>query len=91
LGVNIDDIMYLGQNAMLVTMLASAPMLAAGLVVGLVVSIFQSVTQIQEMTLSFVPKILAVMVAFIVCLPWILALVMRFVQPIFGDFISFIR
>lgn len=89
--MNVDDIMYLGQNAMLVTMLASAPMLAAGLIVGLVVSIFQSVTQIQEMTLSFVPKIIAVMVAFIVCLPWILATVMRFVQPIFGDFISFIR
>jgi flagellar biosynthetic protein FliQ len=89
--VNIDDIMYLGQNAMLVTLLAAAPMLAAGLVVGLVISVFQSVTQIQEMTLSFVPKIVAVMVVFILFLPWILSTLLRFVQPLFGNFDALIR
>lgn len=86
-----DTIVELARDAMLVTLLASAPMLLAGLVVGLVISVLQSVTQIQEITLSFVPKIIAVMLAFILFLPWIMSLVLRYVQPIFGDFGSIIQ
>jgi flagellar biosynthetic protein FliQ len=74
---------------MMVTLLASAPMLVAGLVVGLLISVFQSVTQIQEITLSFVPKIVAVMLAFVLFLPWIVAVVLRFVQPLFSNVGSF--
>ena len=89
--MNIDDIVFLGRDAMLVTLMASAPMLLAGLVVGLVISVFQAVTQVQEITLTFVPKIVAVMLAFILFLPWIMGLVLGFVRPLFGDFGSIIR
>ena len=56
---------------MLVTLLLSAPMLGFGLIIGLLVSIFQAVTQINEMTLTFIPKILAVAAALAIFLPWI--------------------
>jgi len=86
-----DQIVYLGRDAMLVTLLVSAPMLLSGMVVGLVISIFQSVTQIQEITLSFVPKIVVVMLSFLLFLPWILARLMAFVQPLFGEFHTLVR
>ena len=79
-----DDVVVLGRDAMIITLLISAPMLLSGLVIGLIISVFQSVTQIQEITLSFVPKILVVFVAFVVFLPWMIDLVMGFVQPLFG-------
>jgi flagellar biosynthesis protein FliQ len=84
--VSEDVLIDLGRRAMLVTLLVSAPMLVSGLVIGLFISIFQSVTQIQEITLTFVPKIVVVMVAFILFLPWMLALLLGFVQPLLGNF-----
>lgn len=89
--MTIDNIIYLGRDAMLVTLLVSAPMLVAGLVIGLLISVFQAVTQIQEMTLSFVPKIVAVMVAFLLFLPWMMSILMQFVRPLFGNFGAIIR
>lgn len=83
--MSVDDIVFLGERALFVTLMASAPMLLSGMVVGLLISIFQSVTQIQEMTLAFVPKIIAVMVAFIVFLPWMVSLVLQFVQPLLAN------
>lgn len=80
------DIVYLGSEAMKVTLLASAPMLIAGMVVGLIISIFQSATQIQEITLTFVPKIVVVMIAFALFLPWMIEVVVDFVEPLFGGF-----
>jgi flagellar biosynthetic protein FliQ len=67
-----DLVIGLMAEAVKVTLLLAAPMLVVGLIVGLIVSIFQAVTQIQEMTLTFVPKIVGVMVALIVALPWML-------------------
>lgn len=86
-----DDIVYLGRDAMIVTLLASAPMLVSGLVVGLIISVFQSVTQIQEITLTFVPKIIVVFVSFVLFLPWMIALVLNFVEPLFGNFDQMVR
>jgi flagellar biosynthetic protein FliQ len=68
----------LAKEAVEMTLLISAPMLLAGLVIGLLVSIFQAVTQIQEMTLSFIPKILAVMLALLIFFPWMLETLMAF-------------
>lgn len=85
-----DVIIHLGRDAMMVTLLASAPMLLSGMIVGLVISIFQSVTQIQEITLTFVPKIVVVMVAFVVFLPWMISVLLGFIQPLLGDFSSII-
>ena len=84
--MTIDDIVFLGRDAMLVTLLASAPMLLSGMVIGLAISVFQSVTQIQEITLTFVPKIIVVMLSFVLFLPWMAKIVLDFVQPLFSNF-----
>ncbi|HOT49594.1 MAG TPA: flagellar biosynthesis protein FliQ [Candidatus Hydrogenedentes bacterium] len=84
--MTLDDIFFLSRDAMVVTLLASAPMLLSGMLVGLIISVFQSVTQIQEITLTFVPKIVAVMVAFVVFLPWMVSVLLDFVEPLFGGF-----
>jgi len=76
-------VIYIAKNMLLTTLLAAAPLLIAGLVVGLAVSIFQAVTQINEMTLTFIPKILAVVVALILFLPWILNIILSFTQEMF--------
>ena len=84
--MTVDDVVFLGRDAMLVTLLASAPMLLSGMVIGLLISVFQSVTQIQEITLTFVPKIMVVMAMFVIFMPWMLGIVLQFVQPLFGHF-----
>lgn len=84
--MTVDDVVFLGRDAMLVTLLASTPMLVSGMLIGLIISIFQSVTQIQEITLTFVPKIMIVMAMFVVFMPWMLGIVLTFVQPLFGHF-----
>jgi len=81
----------LGQQAVLITLLASAPMLIAGMVVGLTISIIQSVTQIQESTLSFVPKIVAVMVVFVLFLPWMSELMIEYFEELLMGFNDMIR
>jgi flagellar biosynthetic protein FliQ len=80
-----DQIVYIGRDAMLVTLLAAAPMLLSGMVVGLIISVFQSVTQIQEITLTFIPKIVVVFISFIVFLPWIMSTVLGFVRPLLAN------
>jgi len=84
--VTVDDIVDIGRGAMIVTLLASAPMLLSGMVVGLLISIFQSVTQIQEITLTFVPKIVVVLVAFVIFLPWMSDVILVFVRDLYGSF-----
>jgi len=63
--------MELGRNAFWMALTTSAPILIVGLVVGLVISLFQAVTQLQEQTLTFVPKVAAMVVAAAVFIPWI--------------------
>lgn len=62
----------LGQDAVYLSMLLSAPLLSVGLIVGLAIAIFQATTQIQEMTLTFVPKIVAVMFAILFMASWMM-------------------
>lgn len=62
----------LGREAMIITLLISGPMLVAGLFIGLIVGVFQAVTQIHEMTLTFIPKILVMVAVFIALFPWML-------------------
>ena len=73
-----DFFIEVSRQAMMIALLIAAPMLGAGLVIGLVVSIFQAVTQINEMTLTFVPKIIAVAVAFALFMPWMMRLLVDF-------------
>jgi flagellar biosynthetic protein FliQ len=76
--VDADLVMELARDALLLTLLLSAPILLVSLVVGLVIAMFQAATQINEMTLSFVPKLLAVAVVLIWAGPWMLRLITEF-------------
>lgn len=78
-----DFVIHIARQTMIVTLLMAAPMLGFGLLVGLIVSVFQAVTQVNEMTLSFIPKIIAVLLAFAVFLPWLLRTIMEFTTWIF--------
>ncbi|MBV9880918.1 MAG: flagellar biosynthesis protein FliQ [Gemmatirosa sp.] len=73
----------LARNAIMLALLVAAPMLVVALGVGLVVSVIQAVTQIQEQTLSFVPKLVAVSATFLVALPWILQLLIKYTTELF--------
>lgn len=71
-------VLALGREAILLTLMVSAPMLAAGLLVGLIISVLQAVTQIHEMTLTFIPKIVAVAFALLIFLSWMINLIVDF-------------
>ena len=74
-----------------ITLLVAGPMLFFGLLVGLVVSIFQAVTQVHEMTLTFIPKILAVFFALVIFFPWLLHLILGFTSKILTNFPAYIQ
>ncbi|MBN3526205.1 flagellar biosynthesis protein FliQ [Paenibacillus apiarius] len=80
-----EFIIGLAGQAVFTVLKVSAPMLAIALVVGLLISVFQATTQIQEQTLAFVPKIIAVMVAILVFGPWILTTVVDFTHNILNN------
>ncbi|MCE5168069.1 flagellar biosynthesis protein FliQ [Paenibacillus profundus] len=80
-----EFIIGLAGQAVFTVLKVSAPMLAIALVVGLLISVFQATTQIQEQTLAFVPKIIAVMVAILVFGPWILTTVVDFAHNILNN------
>jgi flagellar biosynthesis protein FliQ len=67
-----ETVMTIGQHALEMTMMLAAPLLLVALAVGLLVGIFQAATQINEMTLSFIPKLIAISVALLVAGPWML-------------------
>ena len=78
-----QTVLTLAQQALWITALVSAPLLLTALAVGLVVSIFQAATQINEMTLSFIPKLLAMFAALVLAGPWMLAMLVDYVQRLF--------
>jgi flagellar biosynthesis protein FliQ len=86
-----DLILGIAAETMKVTLLISAPVLIVGLLVGLVISIFQAVTQIQEMTLTFVPKIIAVMLVLLIAAPWMIDQLVTFTQNLFTNIPQYVR
>jgi flagellar biosynthetic protein FliQ len=78
-----QTVLTLAQQALWITALVAAPLLLTALVVGLAVSIFQAATQINEMTLSFIPKLLAMFAALVLAGPWMLAMLVDYVQRLF--------
>ena len=78
------------KQAIELTLTISMPLLLVGLVVGLVVSIFQAATQIQEMTLSFIPKIVSIFVALLLSFPWIMDKMITFTQQVFLNIPNYI-
>ncbi len=81
--MNPETVTNLVQQALEVTILLSAPLLLAALVTGLIVSVFQAATQINEMTLSFIPKLLAIFAAAVLAGPWMLGLIVDFTRRLF--------
>ncbi len=80
--MNPQQVVDIAREAIIITLLLSAPMLGFGLLIGLLISILQAVTQVNEMTLTFIPKILAVLLALAFFLPWILQIIMNFTTGI---------
>ena len=81
--MNPQSVITLGQQALAVMLLIAAPMLVAALVVGLIVSILQAATQINEMTLSFIPKLLAMIATLVIAGPWMIAIYVDYVRRLF--------
>jgi flagellar biosynthetic protein FliQ len=80
-----ETIMTLGQRALELAIVVSAPLLLSALVIGVLISLFQAATQINEMTLSFVPKLLVLVVVLLLAGPWMLELLIDFTRALFKD------
>jgi len=78
-----DYIVYLGKEAVFTVFLIAGPLLAGSILVGLAVSIFQATTQIQEQTLTFVPKLITVLVLLVIFGPWMLNILVGFTKTLF--------
>jgi flagellar biosynthesis protein FliQ len=85
-----DTVLTIGKEALMVTLLVASPMLIAGLIVGLTVSIFQAVTQIHEMTLTFIPKIITVILALMIFMSFMLTILMDFTIRLFQNINTYI-
>ncbi|WP_039788479.1 flagellar biosynthesis protein FliQ [Herbaspirillum huttiense] len=78
-----ESVMTMGRQAMEVTLLIAAPMLITALLIGLIVSIFQAATQINEATLTFIPKLVGVFLALIIAGPWMLSVMLDYMRLMF--------
>lgn len=89
--MGIDEVVQIVNRGLYVVVIASAPILLVSLVVGLVVSIFQTVTSIQEQTLTFVPKIISIFVALMILGHWMLNTIAEYMVELWTDFAIYIR
>jgi flagellar biosynthetic protein FliQ len=80
-----ESVMTMGRHAIEVTLMVSAPMLLIALAIGLIVSIFQAATQINETTLSFIPKLVGIFVALIIAGPWMLTVMLDYMREMFTN------
>ena len=78
-----ESVLTMGRQAMEVTLMVAAPLLLVALVIGLVISIFQAATQINEATLSFIPKLVGIFVALVVAGPWMLSVMLDYMRQVF--------
>jgi flagellar biosynthetic protein FliQ len=83
--MSVDFVVGMMSETVKVTLLVSAPVLIVGLVVGVFVSLIQAMTQVQEITLVFVPKIVACMVALVAALPWMIGVLLSFTTHLFQN------
>jgi flagellar biosynthetic protein FliQ len=86
-----EMIIKLAKDTLQITLMISGPMLLVALVVGILVSIAQVVTSIQDMTLSFVPRVIAVFLTFLFVLPWMLSTLLSFTTQLYGHLERFAR
>ena len=88
--MTIDDIVQISSDALYTIVITAAPVLIVSLVVGLIVSIFQTVTSIQEQTLTFVPKILAIFASLLILGHWMMNNMVEFMERLWADFTMYI-
>lgn len=86
-----DIVIDIAREALWLIIKCSAPMLLISLIVGLIISIFQTVTSIQEQTLTFVPKVISIFIAIIICGGWIMDNIVNFMTRLFEDFSTYVR
>ncbi|WP_353119537.1 flagellar biosynthesis protein FliQ [Nitratidesulfovibrio sp.] len=86
-----EMVIAFARQSIEVALLISLPMLGVGLVVGVVVSIIQAATQIQEMTLSFIPKIVSIFLALLISFPWIMDKMITYTRDVFLNIPTYIR
>jgi flagellar biosynthetic protein FliQ len=86
-----EFIIGFARQSIELTLMISLPMLGVGLAVGLAVSIFQAATQIQEMTLSFIPKILSIFLVLLIAFPWIMDKIISYTRDLFLNIPNYIR
>ncbi len=80
-----ESVMTLGQQAIELVLMLAGPLLLSGLIIGLVVSVFQAATQINEQTLSFIPKLVGIFAALIFFGPWMVSTMVDFIQRLYGN------
>lgn len=85
-----ESVMTMGRQAMEVTLMVAAPMLLVALVIGLIVSIFQAATQINEATLSFIPKLVGIFTALVLAGPWMLSIMLDYMRKVFTSIPSMV-
>ncbi len=88
--LSVESVISLAERGIYTTLIVSGPLLLLALVVGLIVSIFQATTQIQEQTLAFIPKIVAVLLGIIFFGPWMLTKMLTYTSQIFSDLTRFV-
>ena len=84
-----EYVLSMGRHAVEVTLMLSAPLLLAALIIGLIVSVFQAATQINETTLSFIPKLVGILITLIIAGPWMLSVMLDYMREIFANLINF--
>ncbi|HJT23125.1 MAG TPA: flagellar biosynthesis protein FliQ [bacterium] len=89
--MSVEFVADLASRALWVTLLVSGPILGLGLLVGVAVSIFQAVTQIQEMTLTFIPKIIAIFVAILVFGKWMILVLLNFTSNLWINLPNYVK
>ncbi len=89
--MTVDEVTAIASSALFLVIKVAAPVLLVSLIVGLVISIFQTVTSIQEQTLTFVPKVLAVFLALTVLGNWMLTEMSGFMETLWSDFARYVR
>jgi flagellar biosynthetic protein FliQ len=89
--MNPDVVVRIAKETIEITLYVSLPIMGVGLLVGVVVSLFQAVTQIHEMTLTFVPKIIAVLLSLLFLLPWMMQKMVSFTERLIGQLPQYIH
>lgn len=86
-----DIVMQIAAETLKTMMLIAGPMLVAAMVIGIIVSVLQAITQINEATLTFIPKMIAIIVVLAVMAPWMMEVLQNYSSEIFGNFAAWVR